>query len=43
VSANRGESSPAEKLPKYLKKKIEDDEKIKQKGRLRNRPYSEIV
>jgi hypothetical protein len=28
-SANRGERSTAEKLAKYLKKKIEDDEKLK--------------
>ena len=29
TSANRGERSTAEKLAKYLKKKIEDDEKVK--------------
>ena len=27
TSANRGERSTAEKLAKYLKKKVEDDEK----------------
>jgi hypothetical protein len=33
-SANRGERSTAEKLAKYLKKKIEDDEKKMAKAKL---------